>query len=49
MDDQPIRDFTEVQAAIRDHAHGQDVRLRVKRADEEPAEVRVSRGDASPV
>jgi hypothetical protein len=52
VDDRPIREFRDlidVQAAIRDHAPGEDLRLRVQRGSEEPAEVRVSRGGASPV
>ena len=49
LDDRPIRDFTDVQAAIREHAQGDDVRLRLQRGGEEPAEVRVSRVGASPI
>jgi hypothetical protein len=44
-----FRDIPDVQAAIRDHAPGEDLRLRVQRGGEEPAEVRVRRGGASPV
>jgi hypothetical protein len=52
VDDRPIREFRDlidVQAAIREHAPGEDLRLRVQRVGEEPAEVRVSQGGASPV
>jgi len=52
VEDRPIREFRDipdVQAAIRDHAPGEDLRLRVQRGDEEPTEVRVSRGGVSPV
>ena len=44
-----FRDLIDVQAAIRDHAPGEDLRLRVQRGGEEPAEVRVSQGGAAPV
>lgn len=47
VDDRPIRDFVDVQAAIREHAAGEDVRLRVQRMGEEPTEVRVGPGDAA--
>jgi hypothetical protein len=48
VEDLPIREFRDVidvQAVVRDHPH--DLRLRVRRASEEPAEVRVGRSDAS--
>ena len=51
MDDRLIREFRDlidVQAAIRDHTPGEDLRLRVQRAGEEPAEVRVSRAAPRP-
>jgi S1-C subfamily serine protease len=48
VDDREIRDFTDVQAAIRDHPRDEDVRLLLQRADEEPVEVHVPRNSASP-
>jgi hypothetical protein len=50
VEDLPINEFRDVipiQAAIRDHVSGGDLRLRVQRADEDPAEVRVSRSSGS--
>jgi hypothetical protein len=52
VEDRPILDLpriADVQAAIRDHAPGEDLRLRVQRGGEEPADVRVRRGGALPV
>jgi hypothetical protein len=49
VDNRPVRDFVEVQTAIREHTPGEDVLLRLQRDGEEPAEVRVSRRGASPV
>jgi hypothetical protein len=48
VDDRPISDFTEVQAAIRDHAQGEDVRLRLQRANDEADEIRVTRSGVPP-
>jgi hypothetical protein len=51
VEDLPIGEFRDVipiQAAIRDHVPGGDLRLRVQRANEDPTEVRVSRSDGSP-
>ena len=49
VDDRPVRENSDVQAALREHAQGEDVRLRLQRAGEQPVEVRVSPGGASPV
>jgi hypothetical protein len=47
VDDRPVRNFVEVQTAIREHTPGEEVLLRLQRDGEEPAAVRVSRrGDS---
>jgi len=50
VEDRPIREFRDipdVQAAIRGHAPGEDLRVRVQRGGEEPTDLRVRRGAAS--
>jgi hypothetical protein len=47
VDDRPVRENSDVQAALREHAPGEDVRLRLQRPGEEPTDVRVRQaGDA---
>ena len=48
VDDRPIRDNSDVQAVLREHTPGEDVRLRVQRPGEEPTEVRVRQAGDSP-
>jgi len=49
VDDWPIRDFIDVQTAIREHPQGEDVRLGLNSGTDEPVEVRVSREGAASV
>jgi hypothetical protein len=48
IDDRPIGVFTEVQAAIREHPAGEDLRFRVQRGAAEPEEVHVRPAAGTP-